>query len=60
MKDNIDFDLSGGIDGTISIDKLGEDLLNEIIAVANGKMTKAEVYGFGFTETVMSRICDYV
>ncbi|MFC1837931.1 UxaA family hydrolase [Thermodesulfobacteriota bacterium] len=60
MKDNTDFDLSSGIDGTISIDELGEDLFNEIISVANGKMTKAEVYGFGFTETVMSRICDYV
>lgn len=60
MKDNIDFNLSAGIDGTISIDKLGEDLFNEVISVANGKMTKAEVYGFGFTETVMSRVCDYV
>lgn len=59
MKDNIDVDLSEGIDGTVSIDKLGEDLFDEVLSVANGKMTKAEVYGFGFTETVMSRICDY-
>lgn len=60
MNDNIDFDMSGALEGKISIDNLGENLFNEIIAVANGKKTKAEVYGFGFTETVMSRVCDYV
>ena len=60
MNDNIDFDMSSALDGKISIDELGEELFKEIIAVANGKKTKAEVYGFGFTETVMSRACDYV
>jgi altronate dehydratase large subunit len=60
MKDNIDFDMSRALEGTISIDDLGEELFREIIAVINGKKTKAEVYGFGFTETVISRVCDYV
>ena len=60
MHDNIDFDMSGALEGKISIDELGEELFREIIAVANGKKTKAEVYGFGFTETVMSRLCNYV
>ena len=60
MHDNIDFDMSGALEGKISIDELGEELFREIIAVANGKKTKAEVYGFGFTETVMSRLCHYV
>ncbi len=60
MNDNMDFDMSHALDGKISIDELGEELFKEIIAVANGKKTKAEVYGFGFTETVMSRACDYV
>ncbi len=60
MGDNIDFDMSRALDGKISMDDLGEELFREIIAVANGKKTKAEVYGFGFTETVMSRICNYV
>lgn len=60
MNDNMDFDMSHALDGKISIDALGEELFKEIIAVANGKKTKAEVYGFGFTETVMSRACDYV
>jgi hypothetical protein len=30
------------------------------VVTAIGKRTKAEVYGFGFTETLMSRLCDYV
>ena len=60
MNDNIDFDMSRALEGKISIDQLGEELFKEIISVANGKKTKAEVYGFGFTETVMSRVCDYV
>jgi altronate dehydratase large subunit len=60
MNDNIDIDMSSALDGKISIDDLGEEVFKEIISVANGKKTKAEVYGFGFTETVMSRVCDYV
>lgn len=60
MYDNIDFDMSSALDGKISIDDLGEELFKEIIAVVNGKKTKAELYGFGFTETVISRVCDYV
>ena len=60
MYDNIDFDMSSALEGKISIDNLGEELFREIVAVANGKMTKAEVYGFGFTETVISRVCNYV
>ena len=60
MNDNIDFDMSSALEGKKSINALGEELFKEIIAVANGKKTKAEVYGFGFTETVMSRVCDYV
>jgi altronate dehydratase large subunit len=60
MGDNIDFDMSGALEGKISIDELGKELFKEIISVANGKKTKTEVYGFGFTETVMSRVCDYV
>jgi hypothetical protein len=34
--------------------------LKELVQIADGKKTKAEIYGFGFTETVISRICDYV
>jgi len=60
MGDNIDFDLSNALEGKTSIDKLGEELFREVISVANGKKPKAEIYGFGFSETVMSRTCNYV
>jgi len=60
MKDNIDLDFSEVLEGVRSIDEVGSEVLEEIVRIANGKRTKAEVYGFGFTETVMSRICDYV
>jgi altronate dehydratase large subunit len=60
MGDNIDLDLSEVLDGGRSIEEAAKEMLKEVIGIANGKRTKAEVYGFGFTETVMSRLCDYV
>lgn len=60
MGDNIDMDYSAVLDGDETIEHLGQETLEEIVRVANGKKTRAEVYGFGFTETVMKRVCDYV
>ena len=58
MIDNIDFDASVVIDGKMSIDECGEKLFDEFIAVANGKVTKAEA--FGFNECSMQRICKFI
>lgn len=52
MSDNIDLDVSDIIEGKKSIEECGEMLLQEIIDVCNGKLTKAEIYGF-------SEICIY-
>jgi len=60
MIDNIDMDLSSVLLGERSIDALGDQVLDEILKVASGKKTKAEVYGFGYSEVVIRRICDYV
>ena len=60
MKDNIDLYFGEVLDGKRSINDVGDDLLDEVVCIANGRRTKAEIYGFGFTETVMSRSCDYV
>jgi len=60
MADNLDMDFSAVIDGDKSIPDMGEEVLAEVLRVAGGKLTKAEIYGFGFTETVMSRICDSI
>jgi altronate dehydratase large subunit len=45
MADNIDLDLSGVIDGSLTIEKAGQRILDEILAVAGGKLTKAERLG---------------
>lgn len=58
MKENMDFDASPVIAGTKSIEEMGEELLEEIVAVANGKVVKAEA--FGFNDIAISRVCNYV
>ena len=58
MMDNMDFDASATIDGSQSIEEVGEKLLNEVVSVAQGKITKAE--SFGFCEIAINRLCNYV
>lgn len=58
MKDNMDFDASPVIQGEKSIEELGKELLNEVVEVASGKITKAEA--LGFNDTAISRLCNYV
>jgi len=43
MDDNIDLNAGGIIDGTESIDDVGEQILHEILEVCSGKLTKAEI-----------------
>jgi len=45
MADNIDLDVSGVIDGTLSLSEAGQRILDETLAVAGGKLTKAERLG---------------
>lgn len=45
MADNIDLDLSGVIAGTLAMAQAGKQILEEIRAVAGGKLTKAELLG---------------
>jgi altronate dehydratase large subunit len=60
MADNIDLDLSPVLQGTQTIAAMGEQVLTEVLKVAGGKRTKAEIHGFGFSEVVIRRMCDYV
>ena len=60
MNDNMDMDFSPILDGERTVEEVGEEVLEEIIRVTRGRKTKAEILGFGFTETVMSRMCDYI
>lgn len=45
MADNIDLDLSGILDGSLTVGEAGERLLAEVLDVAEGKLTKAECLG---------------
>lgn len=58
MEDNMDVDLSGIIEGTATIEESGEMLLQEILKVCNGKLTKAEAYGF--SDIAVDHVCRYV
>ena len=58
MEDNMDVDLSGIMDGTATIQESGKMLLEEIGQVCNGKMTKAEAYGF--SDIAVDHVCRFV
>lgn len=45
MRDNIDIDASGIIDGSRSIEEVGREIFDEIVEVSCGKTTKAENLG---------------
>ncbi len=58
MADNMDVDVSGIIEGTMTMDEAGELLVNEVIEVANGRKSKAEA--FGFSDIAVDHICRYI
>ncbi|MEE8318202.1 MAG: UxaA family hydrolase [Dehalococcoidales bacterium] len=45
MRDNIDFNTGSILEGTTSIQQVGEQMLREIIQVASGKLSRAEILG---------------
>jgi altronate dehydratase large subunit len=45
MRDNIDIDAGAISDGDESIQSIGEKIFREVIAVASGKLTRAEILG---------------
>ncbi len=46
MEDNIDINAGRIITGEATIQELGEEIFMDIVAVCNGKETKAEVLGY--------------
>ncbi len=58
MKDNMDLDVSPVLRGEKTVEEMGEELLDLVIDVANGKQPSAEF--LGFSEIAISRICNYV
>lgn len=58
MFDNMDMDASPIIYGEKTLQECGDELLHEVISVANGKITKAE--SLGYTEMSIARLCNFV
>ena len=58
MEDNMDVDLSAIIDGTSTIQECGKMLVDEILQVSSGKLTKAEAYGF--SDIAVDHVCRFV
>lgn len=58
MDDNIDVNVSAIITGEETIAQSGDRLLNEILEVCNGRMTKAEIYGF--SDIAVDHICRFI
>lgn len=58
MRDNLDFDASGYLYGSTTMRQLRDALLEEICAVAGGKLTRSEI--LGYCETAIARVGRYV
>ena len=58
MEDNMDIDLSPIVRGEKSIPEMGREMTKAIIDICNGKMTKAEA--FGFSDIAVDHVCRYV
>ncbi len=52
MADDMDFNCGAIIDGTASIEEVGEKIFHRILEVASGRQTKSEILGFGDNEFV--------
>jgi altronate dehydratase large subunit len=52
MQDNIDINTGSVVDGTRTLREAGEDIFQELLSVASGKRTKAEVLGHDELMTV--------
>jgi altronate dehydratase large subunit len=55
MNEHIDIDVSGIIDGTESTKNAGKQILNSLIDVAKGNLTKAELTGYTETLEIYTR-----
>ncbi|WP_250857990.1 UxaA family hydrolase [Oceanirhabdus seepicola] len=48
INDDIDIDATGIMKGTVSVDEIGEEILEKIVQVANGEKTNIEDLGYSY------------
>lgn len=59
MNDNIDLDMSGVLTENVSLDEMADRTLRQIADTLSGRLTSVEVLGLGYSETIISRACEY-
>jgi altronate hydrolase len=52
MEEDMDINAGGIVDGTTTIDELGAEIFEQVLAVASGRKTKSEEFGYGEEEFV--------
>jgi len=52
QEDDIDINCGDVVDGTVSIDEMGERIFRLMLATASGRKTKSELHGYGQNEFV--------
>ena len=58
MEDNMDIDLSAIVRGEKTYQEMGKEMVSSIRDICNGKMTKAEA--FGFSDVAVDHVCRFV
>jgi len=58
MEDNMDIDLSPIISGEKTYQEMGKEMLKTVHEICNGRLTKAEAYGF--SDIAVDHVCRYV
>ena len=58
MEDNMDIDLSAIVRGEKTYQEMGREMVDAIRDICNGKMTKAEA--FGFSDIAVDHVCRFV
>jgi len=58
MGENTDLDVSGVVSNKETLEEAADRVLQEVIRVANGALSKAEI--LGFSDICMKRLCNYI
>ena len=59
MSDNLDLDMSPVLEKGMSLEQMADITMENLLETLSGKLTKAEIYKFGYSETIISRVCEY-
>lgn len=59
MEDNHDLDMSPVLEKGVSLEQMADVALENILETLSGRLTKVEIYKFGYSETIVSRACEY-